>query len=795
MKSYRIIAIVICILAALFCVAALASCTDDAQTPGSSQSTQSTLPPQSSAPADSGDDNVEKVIVDFRPGDGAVVVSGETTIKVPKDSKLTADMFPTVTKEGYVLKGWSFTLQGTDPWSENRKITNQTVLFAIWEAADGSDAEEEKVTITFEPRGGEMVGGVNTIEVKKGAYISFEDMPVAVRSGYTFKCWAYDRAGIAPWNDEESIDEDMTLYAQWTEGESAAKVTITFQKRGGTIVEGEETVVIEKGGKITLSKAPKLEKSGYVLAGWTYDVEGENSWNEDDTFTEDKTLYAKWVEPSDITITFEKRGGTIIDGEETVTIAAGGKITLLIAPEVERTGYVFAGWTYDRAGKEPWDKDDVFVEDTTLYAKWEEKSGDSSSSTTGSSGTDKPQGGKVTITFSLRGGTIIDGKETVTITSGGKITVDMTPEVERSGYTFKCWTYDRTGASVWNANQTFTKDTYLYAQWEEKSTTDSSDQGGQAPVDPSGKVTISYETGSGYFENDDDWEKVIESGTRVPLHPTPVNDNPALKFDGWFTDDKFTSQVSNSTKYTADTTLYAKWSEMTKCLDGSYDHYWTAWDTDRLPTCTEPGLAAQYCQTCNAKNTMTGDPATGHKWREWEEGFLKRQRTCGALGCGAEQYQEFENITISTLGTDPDKQIKIFMSEGGWGYGRAACLVNGNWDEPASATFCGKGGEVSVTINLETPSKMDRIYVKGHGAGFAFNVYVQYEGESEYTLVGASSFLSYAQDADKENRVIPFASVDNTTNIVSVKVVVPNSSHGEDYWDEIAFVTIPPIQK
>lgn len=410
----------------------------------------------------------------------------------------------------------------------------------------------------------------------------------------------------------------------------------------------------------------------------------------------------------------------------------------------------------------------------------------------------------VLITFNPRGGDIIEGKDEIEIAKGSKLKESKLPEVEKNGYTFKCWAYDKAGKEEWDPADKFREDTDLYAIWEEKSSgnngdnTDSSQNPGGNTGDDTPvveKVTIKFNTGVGYFEDNKYTYEIDKNGYFNGALPTPVCDDLSMKFEGWFKDASYTMIASRSDSYAENTELYAYWSQMTPCKDGSYDHIWSGWDEDyEKPTCTTAGKKAQFCQTCNTTNTMIGKPAKGHDWPLWQEGFLQRERTCKTLGCGATQEQKFDNITVSTLGNDPGSQLKLEMSAG-WGADRVGAVINGNWDEANSATFCGKSCEVKVTINLLNVAKMDRIYVKGHGAGSSFNIFVQYEGDSEYTLAGTGSFLSDAQDADKENRIIPYATVDNTRNVVSVKVVMPQASNGLDYWDEVAFISIPAIEE
>lgn len=416
--------------------------------------------------------------------------------------------------------------------------------------------------------------------------------------------------------------------------------------------------------------------------------------------------------------------------------------------------------------------------------------------------TEEPEEETVVVTFNPRGGDIISGKDEVEIVKGSKLRESKCPEVERNGYTFQYWAYDSKGESEWYPDDKIKEDTDLYAIWKEKTAggneggneDDNGDEqtpGGDTTVE---KITIRFNTGVGYFEDNKYTYEVDKDGYFNGALPTPVCDNVAMKFEGWFWDETWTKQVSRSDVYSEDVVIFAYWTQMTPCKDGSFDHIWTGWDDDKSPTCTTAGTKAQYCQECNAKNTMPGEPATGHAWPDWQEGFLQRERTCRTLGCGAFQSQKFENITLSTLGNNPAGQVKLGGTGSAWGGDRVGCVVDGVWDHSNEASFDPKGdGSCIVTITLLNPAAMDRIYVKGYGADSAFKVMVQYEGESDYSLAGMGSFLTSAANADKENRVIPYVGVDNTRKIVSVQVILETPSASAEFMEEVAFIVIPPI--
>lgn len=404
---------------------------------------------------------------------------------------------------------------------------------------------------------------------------------------------------------------------------------------------------------------------------------------------------------------------------------------------------------------------------------------------------------QVEITFSLRSGYIVDGKDTVKITKGGKLKESQTPEVERQGYEFLGWSYTRNDPELndaWDAAEKFNDDTTLYAQWKEKSSgnnpggTDQSNPGGtnsstQTPDNPGtpvvGTVTITFNTGIGYFEDNRYEVEVEKNGYFNGALPVPVSDDLSWKFNGWFKDAACTQAVSRSDKYTEDVTLYSSWSQMVSCSDGSYNHKWGQWDVDTLPTCTKAGTQAQYCEKCSAKNTIAGDPATGHTWRPWTEGFMRRERFCSKAGCDGAEYQQFKDITIASLGAKPGEQIEG-NTEAFYNV-PFTNLINGRWNEGFGEFIGPRGnGMAYVQFNMVEPTYIDRVYFKGQGVT-SINIFVQYEGDSDFTLIGICGAA-----ADKESS--PFATVDGTKKVLAVKFVEDTPPQGTSQWQEVAFV-------
>lgn len=396
------------------------------------------------------------------------------------------------------------------------------------------------------------------------------------------------------------------------------------------------------------------------------------------------------------------------------------------------------------------------------------------SSTTPSTNDGSTEGEKemVTISFNPRKGDIIDGDEEIEIEKGTKLKKSMFPEVEKDGYEFLYWAYDRDGEEEWDSVDKFNEDTELFAIWEED---------GDNPATPVEKVTVEFNTGRGYFTDSNDYEKVINKGTRLDKFPTPVTDESGWKFKGWFKDEVCTIAASLSDKYDANTTLYAGWEQKVECTDGSFDHVYGPWEEDQKADCTRPGTSAHYCQYCQYKEISVGDPALGHQFGMWEEAFMAKQRTCTRPGCGEKEIVSYKNVTVAILGNNPGAQIE----------GNSANffdvpfvnLINNRWDEGFGEFIGPRGnGMAYVQFNLLEATTLDRIYFKGEGVT-GINVFVQYEGESDFVLLGLCGAAP-----DKESA--PFVEPDSSKKILSVKFVEETPPNGTSKWQEVAFVKI-----
>lgn len=219
--------------------------------------------------------------------------------------------------------------------------------------------------------------------------------------------------------------------------------TITFNAQGGSNVTA---ATVYAGGKVTRPADPT--RTGYTFGGWYKETACTNAWNfTTDVVNSNTTLYAKWTTASATTysVTFNTQGGSAV---ASATVNAGGKITRPVDPT--RTNYIFGGWYKESDCTNAWNFDtDVVNNNTSLYAKWTEKS-----ATT------------YIISFDTQGGSAAASVET---NAGGEVTRPADPT--RSGYIFGGWFRDAACTNAWNFDtDVVTGNITLYAKWTESTT-------------------------------------------------------------------------------------------------------------------------------------------------------------------------------------------------------------------------------------------------------------------------------------------------------------------------------------
>lgn len=118
--------------------------------------------------------------------------------------------------------------------------------------------------IRFDTLGG---SGVDSQKLRYGSMVAEPETPI--RAGYEFEGWvtSQDESLAQKWNfAEDTVENDMTLYAVWT----PAKITVKFDLDGGNVdgavqIDDIEVVFGENYGSL-----PTPVKDGYKFDGWVY---------------------------------------------------------------------------------------------------------------------------------------------------------------------------------------------------------------------------------------------------------------------------------------------------------------------------------------------------------------------------------------------------------------------------------------------------------------------------------------------------------------------------------------------
>lgn len=223
-------------------------------------------------------------------------------------------------------------------------------------------------------------------------------------------------------------------------------------------------------------------------------------------------------------------------------------------PVLEWEGYSFQGWfTKATEGEEVrLSLSTVFMADQTYYAQWlpihvndeddeeeEDEDGDSEDE-------DGENGEIVTITFDPNGGTLT----TLSQETGTNGKLESLPIPIYSGYTFDGWFTTATGGSAITTDTYFSEDTKVYAHWTEK-------------VDTGTYYTITFDPSGGTTLV----QSLLTNGFGQ-LTALPAASRGDFTFKGWFTMTHGGTQVTTSTQFSQNTTIYAQWNSSSGSSSG-----------------------------------------------------------------------------------------------------------------------------------------------------------------------------------------------------------------------------------
>ncbi len=208
------------------------------------------------------------------------------------------------TREGFTFAGWYSNAALTTAFDFTTTITTNITLYAKW-TSTSSEPEEIKYYVYFDVTN--LATKPSGVAKKPGEQFTQADLPTLsdVKDGYTFAGWYLDSAHTTPFAEFTVTQDNVRLYAKFTDASGNAVVTYTISyvndcpdaDNSPTTTTGYVTSANDRTGIGTTRG-----RDGYLFGGWFYDATYTNHVMRGDPITKDTTFYAKWVAVSSLSI-------------------------------------------------------------------------------------------------------------------------------------------------------------------------------------------------------------------------------------------------------------------------------------------------------------------------------------------------------------------------------------------------------------------------------------------------------------------------------------------------------------
>lgn len=361
-----------------------------------------------------------------------------------------------------------------------------------------------------------------------------------------------------------ATNDHGTAYGPQVSITTLQRYTITYDNNTGSGTISSQYK--DHGATATLNGGSSFSKTGYDLDRWDTNSTGDgNSYALGGSYSAnaDVTMYAVWT-PANYTITLDDQDATSTTHTTSISVTYNANTNLSGTPAITvptKTGYEFGGYYTGKngGGTQIIDEDGdvianvsgytdasknwIYTNDIKLYAKWSANTISLTLNKNCASGTD----GSGSVDYdatALTSRTDATNSDDTYHLVGYYAEVGTTTKVlESSGAFAASNVLGYITGGKWSRT---TDPTTLYAKWSKTTYT----------------VTFNmHEQGS-----EDD--QIVESGSTAAQPATPVKDDivDGYRFLGWFEDDGgsiSSTEFDFSTAITANTTIHAKWEEIT----------------------------------------------------------------------------------------------------------------------------------------------------------------------------------------------------------------------------------------
>ena len=266
---------------------------------------------------------------------------------------------------GIGFAGWSVDANTSVEYRTNDVITvnSNMTFYAVWKMI---------VSVQFNANGGTGTMGTQVFQVEVNQKLNANTF-VNPNNNVYFAGWATSATGNVIYLDEQEVSfySYTTLYAVW---KPKTYYIVTFNSNGGYGTYQMPTLTVEKNVPTKLLKNEYIPPYGGVaFGGWALTSSGEAAYINEQVvaFSQNTTLYAKWIVRAFYTVTFNPNGGV---GSSYTQSVLAGTLSQLNANTFNPPygGIAFMGWATSSNGTVVYKNNEIakFTSNQNLYAVW-----------------------------------------------------------------------------------------------------------------------------------------------------------------------------------------------------------------------------------------------------------------------------------------------------------------------------------------------------------------------------------------------------------------------------------------